>query len=117
MRHAIFLVLLNSSLVEGTLGAQGIATGTILQKENTPVHDPVIIKQDSVYYVFCTGSGISVWSSKDLQQWKKEKPVFDKPPPWAVEAVPGYKGHTWAPDIQVYHGKYYLFYSVSQFFN
>ena len=34
---------------------------------NISVHDPVIIKQDSVFYIFCTGRGISVWSSKDMQ--------------------------------------------------
>lgn len=79
------------------------------------VHDPVMIKQDSVYYLFCTGNGISVWSSTDLQQWKREQPVFSTPPEWAVAAVPGYKGHTWAPDISYHNGLYYLFYSVSTF--
>ncbi|WP_295128510.1 family 43 glycosylhydrolase [uncultured Chitinophaga sp.] len=79
------------------------------------VHDPVLIKQDSVYYLFCTGNGISRWSSTDMVNWKREKPVFDTPPQWAVEAVPGYKGHTWAPDISFHNGTYYLFYSVSTF--
>lgn len=79
------------------------------------VHDPVMIRQDSTYYLFCTGRGISVWSSTDMQQWKREKPVFDKAPEWAVQAVPGYNGHTWAPDIHYYKGRYYLFYSVSTF--
>lgn len=95
--------------------AQPIPIGTVLKTEETSVHDPVIIKQDSVYYIFCTGNGISVWSSKNLKQWKKEAPVFARPPQWAVDAVPGYKGHTWAPDIQYFNGRYYLFYSVSQF--
>lgn len=79
------------------------------------VHDPVMIKQDSVYYLFCTGWGISCFSSTDRVNWKQEKPVFPEPPDWAVKAVPGYKGHTWAPDISFYHGKYYLFYAVSAF--
>ncbi len=79
------------------------------------VHDPVLIQQDSMYYLFCTGRGISRWSSNDLKNWKAEKPVFDSAPGWAVAAVPGYKGHTWAPDISYYHGLYYLYYSVSVF--
>ncbi len=79
------------------------------------VHDPVMIKQDSVYYVFCTGWGISVMSSTDLINWKPEKPVFEKAPEWAVNAVPDFKGHIWAPDITFHNGKYYLFYSVSAF--
>jgi len=81
---------------------------------NIPVHDPVIKKQDSVFYIFCTGRGVSVWSSKDMQAWKKEKPVFDTLP-WAVQAVPGFKNHIWAPDISYYNGLYYLYYSVSAF--
>lgn len=94
---------------------QQIAIGAVLPTTETPVHDPVIIKQGSVYYIFCTGNGISVWSSTDLKQWKKEAPVFAKPPQWAVDAVPGFKGHIWAPDIHFYNGSYYLFYAVSQF--
>jgi len=79
------------------------------------VHDPVMIRQNGTYYIFNTGQGISVWSSKDMQNWKPEKPVFSAPPAWAVEAVPGFKGHIWAPDISEHDGKFYLYYSVSAF--
>lgn len=79
------------------------------------VHDPVMIRQDSVYYLFCTGRGIAVWSSRDMQHWKAEAPVFPAPPAWAVKAVPGYNGHTWAPDISYHNGQFYLYYSVSVF--
>lgn len=78
------------------------------------VHDPVLIKQDSVYYLFCTGRGISAWSSTNMKEWKKEKQVFDTLP-WAVAAVPGFKNHIWAPDISYSNGQYYLYYSVSAF--
>lgn len=78
-------------------------------------HDPVMIQQNGTYYLFCTGRGIAKWSSKDLKTWKPEKPVFDTPPAWAVKAVPGFKGHIWAPDISFHNGVYYLFYSVSAF--
>ncbi len=80
-----------------------------------PVHDPVMIRQDSTYYLFCTGFGITVYSSKDMTTWRREKPVFDKAPEWAVKVIPGYRGHTWAPDISLYNGLYYLYYSVSAF--
>jgi arabinan endo-1,5-alpha-L-arabinosidase len=79
------------------------------------VHDPVIIRQDGTYYIFATGQGISVWSSKDMANWTREKPVFDAPPAWAVAAVPSFKGHIWAPDISFFSGQYYLYYSVSAF--
>lgn len=95
--------------------AQPIAVGTVLPTRQTPMHDPVMTKQGDTYYLFCTGFGIGVWSSKDLQNWRKEKPVFDAPPQWAVEAVPGFKGHIWAPDIAYHKGWYYLYYSISAF--
>ena len=81
---------------------------------NIPVHDPVMIKQDSVYYLFCTGRGISRWSSKDRINWKQENPVFDTLP-WAVRTIPGFRNHIWAPDISFHNGLYYLYYSVSAF--
>lgn len=83
--------------------------------QNIIVHDPVMIRQDSAYHLFCTGFGISNWSSVDMKTWKQEKPVFKTAPEWAVTMVPGFKGHIWAPDISLYKGKYYLFYSVSAF--
>jgi len=89
--------------------------GTVFPTLKTPVHDPVMIKENNTYYLFCTGFGISVWSSKDLQNWRKEKPVFDKAPEWAVKAVPGFRGHIWAPDIFYHNGLYYLYYAVSAF--
>ena len=81
---------------------------------NIPAHDPAMIKQDSVYYLFCTGRGISMWSSKDRINWKREKPVFDTLP-WAVRTIPGFRNHIWAPDISFHNGLYYLYYSVSAF--
>ncbi len=80
-----------------------------------PVHDPVIIRQDSNYYIFATGMGISVMSSTERKHWKQEKPVFDKAPDWAVKAIPGFVGHIWAPDISYHNGQYYLYYAVSAF--
>jgi arabinan endo-1,5-alpha-L-arabinosidase len=85
------------------------------QSGTISVHDPVMIKQDSVYYLFCTGRGIAIWSSSNLKDWKNEKPVFAQPPEWALKAVKGYRGHTWAPDISYHNGLYYLYYSVSAF--
>ncbi len=80
-----------------------------------PVHDPVMINEGSTFYLFCTGFGIAVWSSKDLQNWKKEEPVFGRAPQWAVDTIPNFKGHIWAPDISFHNGQYYLYYSVSAF--
>ena len=37
------------------------------------VHDPVMIREKGIYYLFCTGRGISVFSSPDMNNWKKEQ--------------------------------------------
>ena len=84
-------------------------------KTDISVHDPVIIKQDSNYYIFCTGRGIAMWASTDRVHWKAENPVFANAPKWAIDTIPGFKNHIWAPDISYYNGQYYLFYSVSAF--
>jgi arabinan endo-1,5-alpha-L-arabinosidase len=79
------------------------------------VHDPVIIRQDSTYYIFCTGKGISMFSSTDMKNWVTEKPVFEKAPEWTTKAVPGFTDHFWAPDISYHNGTYYLYYAISAF--
>lgn len=89
--------------------------GIVLPTDSTMVHDPVMIQQDSVYYLFATGWGIDCWSSTNLKTWKREKVVFASAPQWAVDAIPEFKGHIWAPDISYHNGQYYLFYSVSAF--
>lgn len=91
------------------------AAAQSIKTRDVVAHDPVMIKQGDTFYLFSTGRGIAVWSSADLQHWTPEKPVFDAPPPWAVEAVPTFKGHIWAPDISFFNGQYYLYYSISAF--
>lgn len=79
------------------------------------VHDPVVIKQNDTYYLYCTGPGISCYSSKNMKDWAKEPAVFPEKPLWADGVAPDFKNHIWAPDISLHNGKYYLYYSVSAF--
>ncbi len=92
-----------------------ILFSSLLYGQDIRVHDPVMAKHNDTYYLFCTGRGISVWSSTDLLSWEREQPVFSEAPQWALEAVKGFRGHIWAPDISFFNGKYYLYYSVSAF--
>ncbi len=85
------------------------------QHVNIRVHDPVMIQQDDTYYLFSTGEGVAVWSSKDRVNWQREDPVFAEAPIWASLVVPGFNNFEWAPDISYYDGTYYLYYSVSAF--
>ncbi|WP_421898670.1 arabinan endo-1,5-alpha-L-arabinosidase [Marinoscillum sp.] len=105
-RYLAVCMILLLALMPGVLSAQN---------SDIRVHDPVMIKQKDTYYLFCTGRGISVFSSTDMKDWKEEAPVFENSPEWTEEVVPGFRGHIWAPDIHWYDGKYYLYYSVSAF--
>ncbi|WP_163324736.1 arabinan endo-1,5-alpha-L-arabinosidase [Draconibacterium mangrovi] len=79
------------------------------------VHDPVIAQQNDKYYLFCTGLGITIWSSPDMENWTKEGRVFDQTPQWVSETLDDFAGHMWAPDIIYNNGQYFLYYSVSAF--
>ncbi len=47
--------------------------------------------------------------------WTPGRGVMPEIPQWARDSVPGYNGHTWAPDIQEYKGTWYMYYSCSTF--
>ena len=79
------------------------------------VHDPVAVRCGDTWYLFSTGFGVSILTSDDLKSWQPAGRVFDTPPQWALDTVPGYHGHTWAPDILYHDGLYYLYYSCSSF--
>ncbi len=83
---------------------------------NPDVHDPVMAYEDGTYYMFTTGFGIGLMSSKDLVNWKPEKAPLDPIPEWPKTPVPGYQGHTWAPDVIKVGDKWYLYYSCSTFY-
>ncbi len=85
------------------------------QEGDINVHDPVMIRDGNTYYVFHTGWGISVKRSDDLRNWESYGQVFENPPEWALQAVDGFRGHIWAPDISYRDGQFYLYYSVSAF--
>ncbi len=80
-------------------------------------HDPVIIKSDGVYWVYCTGAGIPARRSLDRLDWKLFLPAipFTGVITEAQRAIPGSEGSIWAPDISYYNGKYQLYFSASTF--
>ena len=94
------------------------ATGLLAQRvqddsKGLIVHDPVMMKQDSIYYLFMTHGGVA--KSSDLENWSRIEPL-PRNLEWVTDdIVPGYRGGFWAPDIQFYDGLYYLYYSPSAF--
>jgi len=115
MKQLLLILLLAWAAGAAAQSPQANASPQVLPLAAVPAHDPVMIRADSTWYTFATGMGISVWSSNDMKQWRREPPVFAEPPQWAVSAVRGFKGHIWAPDISYYNGRYYLYYAVSAF--
>lgn len=82
---------------------------------NPDVHDPVMAWEGDSCYVLSTGVGINVMASTDMVTWHPSRPVFGRAPQWAVDSVPGYRGHTWAPDILRVGQEWHVYYSCSTF--
>jgi arabinan endo-1,5-alpha-L-arabinosidase len=103
------------SELPGPQEGSDIKAGELVGIGNVSVRDPSLIFVDSTYYLFGSGKGIKIWSSTDLQNWKAHLPVFVRAPGWTNTNIPGFNNEMWAPEITFYKGRYYLFYSVSQY--
>jgi arabinan endo-1,5-alpha-L-arabinosidase len=96
--------------------AHASGTTTTLMRGNLGIHDPsTVIKCKNLYYIFGTGQGILSKSSPDHTFWAGGPSVFANPPAWTSNAVPGFTGFFWAPDIIFLNNQYYLYYAVSTF--
>lgn len=106
-------ILLQSSILIIFTTAMLFAQGSM----NTFVHDPVMIKQGSVYYIYYTGNLTPFKTSTSRYSgWKERGSAFSSGPAWIASTVPANDGHDfWAPDISFRDNKYWLYYSVSSF--
>lgn len=86
------------------------------------VHDPAIIRaHNGRYYVYSTDvkvggeatPGVQIRRSRDLIRWEWVGRALDGVPAEARRWT-GARG-LWAPDVQRWDGRYYLYYSASQF--
>ena len=95
---------------------EGQAVGPFPLYGNYYLHDPgTMIKDGNKYFIYGDGQGISGIASTDLRNWGALNPVFPgAPPAWTTNAVPGFGGYFWAPDIAYFDGRYYLYYACSQ---
>ncbi len=80
------------------------------------LHDPSpMIKQGTSYFLYGDGQGIDGITSTDLRNWTGISPVFPgSPPAWTTNAVPGFTGYFWAPDVAYFNGRYNLYYACSE---
>lgn len=78
------------------------------------VHDPSrIVRCGENYWLFATGNGILSRHSKDLVHWEAGPRIFTNRPAWTIEAVPGFRGHCWAPDVIRLGDRFGVYFSVS----
>ncbi|MBN1312752.1 MAG: family 43 glycosylhydrolase [Anaerolineae bacterium] len=82
---------------------------------NLDAHDPVIIREGTTWYIYTTGTGITMKRSENGTSWSTIGRVFNTQPAWHRQLIPANDGNLWAPDIFYYQGRYYLYYSVSSF--
>jgi arabinan endo-1,5-alpha-L-arabinosidase len=82
------------------------------------VHDPCIIADHGVYYIFCTGGArrgiIPMFSSTNLQFWTSHGTTLPAIPEWGTREIPLARD-AWAPDISYFNGKFHLYYALSSF--
>src|SRR5690606_9729260 len=97
-----------------------IASVSCAKKENTnfvfeapvPLGDPFIMLYGGTYYAYGTNSdnGIEVYTSSDLNTWKKEaKLALSKEDSWGDRWF-------WAPEVYYFESKnkFYMYYSVDE---
>jgi len=111
----LWLLLAQLTALGAEVPAQnGTSEPERLLRRGPYVHDPSsIAKSGTEYWFFSTGPGIASRHSSDLKNWVAGPKVFLEPPGWTTNAVPGFKGYFWAPDIIHIKNRYLLYYSVS----
>ncbi|HWD20451.1 MAG TPA: arabinan endo-1,5-alpha-L-arabinosidase [Verrucomicrobiae bacterium] len=81
-------------------------------------HDPSpMVECNGAYFIYATGQNIISKKSVDRLHWVAGPAVFDSAnfPRWTTNAVPGFTGFFWAPDVVLVNGRYCLYYAVSTF--
>lgn len=83
---------------------------------NLGTHDPTIIKEGDTWYEFQTGPGIGGKVSSNGLNWLGVPFLLSGKLDWWVNYVPNQVGNdVWAPDVHIYNGRVWLYYSISTF--
>lgn len=109
----------------GSPGGSSKTQPDIAITENASVHDPSVFYDEAsgTYYAF--GSHFAVASSTDLVNWRQVaqdgasgQELLYGTTNWRgvlsqSDALVGGTQNTWAPDVEYYGGKYYMYYSLT----
>lgn len=84
---------------------------------NLITHDPSIIKEGSTWWIFETGDGVPVKWSSNGTTWNQGVQLFSSAKSWWNTWAPNRSSslNTWAPDVHYFGGRYWVYYSVSEF--
>jgi arabinan endo-1,5-alpha-L-arabinosidase len=84
---------------------------------NVESHDPTVIKEGNTWWQFYTGDYLKVKYSNDGANWNQGEPMFTGPLSWWSNYVvkSSSVNEVWAPDITYHNGRYWLYYSYSEF--
>lgn len=110
----------------GTAGSEPNVAGSAGQGESEPqmlalsgsitfVHDPAIVKDGDTYYLFSTGQGVQIRTSKNLKSWASAGQVFASKPSWITTTAPSEPNNLWAPEVLYFGGTFHLYYAASKF--
>lgn len=105
-RYNLLLLFIISLVVSGCQNNQPTITEEP-KMSLVPLGDPFIMLYDNTYYAYGTNAedGIEVYTSNDLNKWKKEaKLALHKNDTWASRWF-------WAPEVYHVNGKFYMYFS------
>jgi arabinan endo-1,5-alpha-L-arabinosidase len=106
----LLIVLVLSGAAMGGVQPSAALTGDIA------IHDPSMIEADGCYYAYSTGSTLSIRKTCDLKAgWTNIGSVFPALYGWMFDVIGHVPTDLWAPDINTFNGKYYLYYAGSTF--
>jgi arabinan endo-1,5-alpha-L-arabinosidase len=83
---------------------------------NVVSHDPCIVKEGNTWWAFMTGTGIGIKYSSNGLNWTQGTQRFPSALSWWKTYAPNMGNNDiWAPDCFYHNGRYWLYYSVSEF--
>ncbi|MFT3734287.1 MAG: glycoside hydrolase family 43 protein [Rhodocyclaceae bacterium] len=97
--------------------AGGPGSGFWPLKGDIGSHDPTLTKEGSTWWEMHTGQGIQVkYSNDNGVTWTGTPQIFVSRPSWWKTYVPDHSGlDVWAPDVNTYNGRTWVYYSISTF--
>jgi arabinan endo-1,5-alpha-L-arabinosidase len=75
-------------------------------------HDPSALFDGDKLWIVSGAEAVLVRTTTDLVNVEEATRIFDEPPSWVVDRVPGAQG-IWSPELAYFGGIYHLYYAVS----